>query len=188
MFGVCENTISNYLNLVREDFLTNLVPKFINCQDRSVLIAHKTVMLKVLFDIPDDTACVIFGATYRLAQKSNFARQKELWSEQKKMPLVKSMVGCSDGWVLFIFGSFDATYNDATILKDCFSRYSDEMNTIQEEDVILVDKGFRDVFDFLTNDKNLKVYTPELGQLDIVEANMSRLVTKCRWIIEFLVD
>jgi len=42
------------------------------------------------------------------------------------MPLVKPMVGCSPG-VLFVLGSFDATHNDATILQDCFSRYSDEM-------------------------------------------------------------
>lgn len=186
LFGICEKTIYNYLTLVREDLLTNLVPKFINCKDRAVLVAHKINMSKVLFDIPDDKTCIIFDATYRLAQKSkNFAGQKQLWSEQKKMPLVKPMVGCSsDGWVLFVLGPYDATHNDATILEDCFSRYSNVMNTIQKEDIILVDRGFRDVVDFLTNEKNLKVYSPGLGQLNTTEANMSRSVTKCRWIVE----
>lgn len=125
-------------------------------------------------------------ALYSFNPKSkNFAGQKQLWSEQKKMPLVKPMVGCSsDGWVLLVLGPYDATHNDATILKDCFSRYSNKMNTIQKEDIILIDRGFRVVFDFLTNEKNLRVYSPGLGQLNTTEANMSRSVTKCRWIVE----
>jgi len=50
-------------------------------------------MVKTLFDIPDDKTCSIFDATYRLVQKSkNYAGQKQLWSEQKKMLLVKPMV------------------------------------------------------------------------------------------------
>jgi len=66
-----------------------------------------------------------------LHKNQKIAGQKQLWSEQKKMPFVKSMVGCSsDGWVFFVLGSFDATHNDATILQDCFSRYSDEINII----------------------------------------------------------
>lgn len=100
------------------------------------------------------------------------------------MPLVKPMVGCSpDGWVLFVLGPFDATHNDATILKDCFSRYSDEMSIIHENDIVLLDRGFRDV-NFLTTNKKLHVYCPGLGQLDTIEANSSRFVTKCRWVIE----
>jgi len=59
------------------------------------MIAHNTPMAKTLFDIPDDKTCSIFDAIYRLAQKSkNYARRKQLWREQKKMPFVKSMVGC----------------------------------------------------------------------------------------------
>jgi len=82
-----------------------------------------------------------------------------LWSEQKKMPLVKSMMDCSpDGWVLFVLGSFDATRNNATILQNCFSRYSDEMNTIHEGDIVLIDRDFRDVVNSLTTNKKLHVY------------------------------
>jgi len=56
------------------------------------------------------------------------------------MPLVKPMVGCShDGWEISVFGPFDTTHNNATILQDCFSRYSDEMNIIHEGDIVLVD-------------------------------------------------
>jgi len=178
---------ANYINLAREDLHKNLVQKFINYNDRSVLIAHNP-MAKTLFDIPDDKTC-IFDATYHLAQKSkNYAGQKQLWSEQKKMPLVKSMVGCSsDGWVLFVLGLFDATHNHATILQDCFSRY-DEMNTIHEGDIVLVDRGFRDVVNVLTTNKKLHVYCPGFGQFDTIEANTSRFITKCCWVIEQVFD
>ncbi|EZA59403.1 hypothetical protein X777_00485 [Ooceraea biroi] len=73
------------------------------------------------------------------------------------MPLVKPMVGCSsDGFFLYVFGPFDATHNDATILQDCSQRYANDMSTIHEG----------------------------LGQLNTAEANASRCVTKCRWVIE----
>jgi len=99
------------------------------------------------------------------------------------MPLVKPMVGClPNGWILFVFGPFNVIHNDATILQDCFSRYSDEMNTIHEGDIVLVDKGFRDVVNFLTINKKLHLLS--LGQFDTIEANTSRFVTKCCCIIE----
>jgi len=57
------------------------------------------------------------------------------------------------------------------------------MNTIHEGDIVLVDRGFRDVVNFLTTNKKLHVYCPGLGQLDTIEANTSRFVTNY-WIIE----
>ncbi|XP_058797712.1 uncharacterized protein LOC131667948 [Phymastichus coffea] len=186
LFGVSDQTIANYMNLAREDLLKNLVPQFINNNYRSVLLSHNTEMAKILFDITDDKACLVFDATYRLVQKSsNFAGQKQLWSEQKKMPLVKPMVACApDGYILFVLGPFDARHNDATILEDCFCRFADKLHTIAEGDHILVDRGFRDVLHFLTESKKLNVHCPGLGQLETMEANMSRFVTRCRWIIE----
>jgi len=58
------------------------------------------------------------------------------------------------------------------------------MNTIHEGDIILVDIGCRNVVNFLTSNKKLHVYCPGLGQLDTIEANTSRFVTKCRWVIK----
>ena len=110
LFGVSDQTIANYMNLAREDLLQNLVPQFINNNDRSVLLSHNTQIAKILFDIANDKACLHFDATYRLAQKSsNFAGQKQLSSEQKKMPLVKPMMACApDGYIIFVLGPFDA--------------------------------------------------------------------------------
>jgi len=82
-FGVSEQTIANYINLAREDLLKNLVPKLLN--NCSVLINHNTSMAKMLFDIPENKACSIFDAIYKVVQKSkNFSEQKQLWNKQKK--------------------------------------------------------------------------------------------------------
>ena len=136
------------------------------------------------------TRRLVFDATYRLAQKSsNFAGQKQLWSEQKKMPLMNPMVACApDGYIIFVPGPFDARHNDATILEDCFFRFAKIFHTIVEGDHVLVDTGFGDVLHFLTKTKKLYVYCPGLGQLETMEANMIRFITKCRWIIEQVFD
>jgi len=65
LFGVCEQTIANYINLAKENLHKNLIPKFINYNDRSVLIsiAHNTLMAKTLFDILDDKTCSILLPT-----------------------------------------------------------------------------------------------------------------------------
>lgn len=95
------------------------------------------------------------------------------------------MVGCAaDGYVLFVLGPFNANHNDAQILKECFDRYEDILAVLREKDVILVDNGFRDILDFLINQKKLQAYIPGTGERDTLEANQARFVTKVRWIIE----
>jgi len=51
------------------------------------------------------------------------------------------------------------------------------MNVIHKSDIVLIDRGFRDVVNFLTTNKKLHVYCPGLGQLDTIETNTSRFVT-----------
>jgi len=46
------------------------------------------------------------------------------------------------------------------------------MNIIHEGDIVLVDKGFCDVVNFLITNKKLHVYCPGLGQLDTIEAKI----------------
>lgn len=147
LFGCCEQTIGNCMNKARSDLLQNLVPRFLNNNDRNIILNHNTPIAKALFDVGDQNGVCLFDATYRFVQKSkNFAGQKQLWSEQKKMPLTKPMVGCApDGYVIYVLGPYDATHNDATILRDCLVRYKETLAGLQANDVIIVDNGFRDV-------------------------------------------
>lgn len=185
LFGCCEQTIANYMNIARVDLMENLVPQFLNSSDRNVILNHNTPTAKVLFDVGDDNGVCLFDATYRFVQKSkNFAGQKQLWSDQKKMPLTKPMVGCApDGYVLFVFGPYDATHNDAVILKDCLVRYDNTLSVLKRDDVVIVDNGFRDVVAAL-EDKGLNAYIPGTGQRDTAAANKARFVTKIRWVNE----
>ena len=55
---------------------------------------------------------------------------------------------------------------------------------LHNDEVALVDNGFRDVMYFLKHEKNLRFYIPGTGDRDTYEANLARFVTKMRWIIE----
>ena len=49
------------------------------------------------------------------------------------------------------------------------------MSVNHENDIVLLDRGFRDVLNFLTTNKKLPVYCPGLGQLDTIETNSQDL-------------
>lgn len=185
LFGCGEQTIADHMKIARNDLTKNFIPQFLNSTDRNVILNHNTPMAKALFDISDKNGAVCFDATYRFCQKSkNFEGQKNLWSEQKKMPLTKPMVGCApDGYVLFVLGPYDAKHNDAAILKDSFDRYEDILSVLEKDDVVIVDNGFRDVLKDIQK-KDLIPYIPGTGQRDTMEANKARFVTKVRWVIE----
>lgn len=53
LFGCCEQTIANYMTKAREDLLENLVPLFLNNNDRNIILAHNTPTAKALFDVSD---------------------------------------------------------------------------------------------------------------------------------------
>jgi hypothetical protein len=63
-------------------------------------------------------------------------------------------------------------------------------NWLREGDIVVVDRGFRDSFEFL-NDLGIKTEMPvflKRGQKQhtVEESNSSRLVTKILWVVESL--
>lgn len=93
-----------------------------------------------------------------------------------------------DGKILDVFGPFPATKNDATILERVFKETQLE-RIFRRDDVVLVDRGFRDCVQFLRH-KGFDVKIPNfiekgnIGQLTTKQGNMSRLVTKMRYAME----
>ena len=82
----------------------------------------------------------------------------------------------------------DGKNNDASIAKNIFmNNEEDILNWLKEDDIIIVDRGFRDAVSTI-NDFGYKVQMPDFlngkKQLSCEEANHSRCVTKVRWIIE----
>ena len=83
----------------------------------------------------------------------------------------------------------NAKNNDAAITRHIVSTNSEGMNDwLQDNDLCIVDRGFRDVVEFL-EERGLCVQMPVYlkkgsKQLSTEDANTSRLITKIRWIVE----
>ncbi|CAC5394877.1 unnamed protein product [Mytilus coruscus] len=149
---------------------------------------HTTPTAKTLFaNDNDDTFIFVIDGIYLYIQKSSIHQfQKMTYSMHKGRPSVKPMliVG-ADGYILNVMGPYFADYhnNDASITKHLFETNAEDIkNWVQENDVLVVDRGFRDAQKFLEN-MNLKVemlfYIKKgMKQHPTEEANASRLITK----------
>jgi len=88
-----------------------------------------------------------------------------------------------------VFGPFfaDNRNNDASILKDCIRKNEqDILNWLHKDDVLIVDRGFRDAVSTVKS-YGYKVLMPSFltrKQFTNQEANRTRLITKVRWVIE----
>ncbi|KAH9636329.1 hypothetical protein HF086_012594 [Spodoptera exigua] len=105
---------------------------------------------------------------------------------------------CPDGHIIDIYGLYEATKSDATILSEIMKNPSDSFHWFfHENDVLLLNRGFRDCIEdvetfgysayiYLKMNYHLCVvswYSLEY-QLTTQQANDSRKVTMCRWVVE----
>lgn len=128
-----------------------------------------------------------------LLQKSrNNAAQRRTFSLQKKRSLIKPMVMVTTtGYIVTIFGPFCSDFhnNDASILKHVMLKnYEDILSWIQDDDIIILDRGFRDslgVLKALGIDAAMPSFLGSNSrQFDVYDANLSRFITKLRWVVE----
>lgn len=96
----------------------------------------------------------------------------------------------TDGYILDVIGPYfaDSSNNDASITKH-FLRHSHPARCwFKENDVFIVDRGFWDAVDFLEEagfQVKMPCYLPKGSkQHSTEEANISRLITKVRWVVE----
>lgn len=86
-----------------------------------------------------------------------------------------------------MLGPYLANENDAMIMKKVIQDLDGLCNLMQPGDIFILDCGFCDVAGDLKN-KGFKVLMPALKgqqkQLTVKQANVSRFVTKTRWIVE----
>jgi len=138
----------------------------------------------------------IIDGTYTYIHKSsNFRALRQSYSLHKGRYLLKpALIVAPDGYILEIQGPYfsDASNNDAAImmmLQNKFANDAARMNEwFKENDIIIVDRGYRDIMDLLAR-LGIRCKTPaflEAGerQLSTEDANESRLVTKNRWVVE----
>src|SRR5256885_14360349 len=163
-----------------------MVPRHlgISRMTRDILRSHMTTEAEELF-CDGGKVTVVLDGTYTYIQKSsNYAFQRSSFSGHKRRPLLKPfMVVAPDGYIIDVFGPFAANVNDATITRHVSSEL---MRVLKEGDVVLVDRGFRDALEHLRA-LGLEVRSPEPlsgSQPTVEQANRTRLVTKCRFIVE----
>lgn len=188
-------TVKKYINAARTSLLSDLVPKYLGFENlsREFLLQNTTEMTKLLYRTNDDTLVTIWDGSYVYCNKSqNHEVQRRTYSGQKCRNLVKPMVCvATNGMYIDIFGPFEATKNDASIMEFVFDKYSGPiMNKSQPGDILLLDRGFRDNAAMLTQ-LGFVIKMPdfvhkddETGQLTTSKGNSSRLVTANRFSIE----
>lgn len=101
------------------------------------------------------------------------------------------MVVTPTGYIVSVLGPYlaDSKNNDASILKPMIYHNAEELRSwLQEEDVFVVDRGFRDAQDVL-KDVGIKLKMPSFmkrgdKQLLTLDSNLLRVVTKVRWVVE----
>lgn len=120
--------------------------------------------------------------------RSTVDRQLVKVRQSMKKDFVFQFVSCN-GEIIFALGPYPAVQNDATILKSIFES-TDALDMLQNNDVLILDRGFRDCVHFLRQ-KGMIVKMPHLiqkcdnkRQLSTIDANHSRLVTAIRFVVE----
>ncbi|XP_045216033.2 uncharacterized protein LOC123566193 [Mercenaria mercenaria] len=164
-------------SLTREDIINN----------------HTRPLAKSLFNANNGQLILVLDGTYVYIQKSNnFSFQRRTYSMHKGRPLVKPMViVTTTGYFVTIMGPYfaDSKNNDASILNHMLKTNTEEIrNFVQEDDVFVVDRGFRDSLSLL-EDLGIRAEMPSFinkgqKQMPCEDANNSRFVTKIRWVVE----
>lgn len=152
-------TVSSVVTYVRTSLLqrfvpTNIGPKSITRQE--FIMQHVTEFANELYNPqPEEPRAVaVIDSTYAYIHKSNnFRVLRQSYSVHKNRHLLKpTLVVAPDGYILMIFGPYfsDAQNNDAEILRQEFERDADTLKDwFQDDDIVLVDKGYRDTIPLL---------------------------------------
>lgn len=191
IFNINRNTVTDRLNKVRiameNDFVYENVNTVLN---RSHLAQRSTIMSQVLFCNGDiDRPVLVLDGTYVYVQhSSNHEFQKLSYNGQKKRNFIRVMMcTTTDGRIVFCLGPYPASTNDAKVLKSIFEN-SNAFDSLDQGDVFLVDRGFRDCVGYLKG-RGFTVHTPASipqgkKQLSTIQANETRLVTANRYGVE----
>ena len=158
-------------------------------KSREDWLLQNTEMSKVLYDLNGSQLILIADGTYLYCEKSeNSCIQRKLNSCQKKRQLIKPFVIVAEkGVIIGIYGPFSATTNDAKILELILKEDLALRNLIQKNDVMVLDRGFRDIIKHLEKEYELITLMACCSlekQLSTYQANCTQMVTKIRNVIE----
>ena len=172
IFGITKSSIRRAITSVRLTLMAKFVPNNLGLQhiSREDLIENHTRQLATsLFtnDSGDSSRLIlVLDGTYIYIQKSqNHRFQRRSYSIHKGRPLVKPMViVTTTGYYLTVVGPYlsDGKNSDAKILNHILnSNIEDIKSYIRQDDIFVVDRGFRDSLQLL--EVWFKLYLCTLG-------------------------
>ncbi|KAF9423713.1 hypothetical protein HW555_001039 [Spodoptera exigua] len=194
LFSVSRPTLTAIFKKIRECLMNVFVPNYIGPNHLSHLdIVNRNLSIpNALFGSDNNRpAIAIFDGTYVFLQKSsNYLFQKKTYSLHKYDNLVKPFVIVScDGHIIDVVGPYAATQTDAEIINHLFiDEESQYRQLFQPNDIFILDRGFRDAIPHLQS-IGYQIHKPESldpgeTQLNTEQANKTRKVTLCRWVVE----
>lgn len=193
VLNISRSTLEYHMRKVRNILTENFVPHHLgfNHLNRNILKENMTKVSAELFcSDNNENIITIWDGTYIYIQKSsNYEFQRKTYSMHKKRPLIKPMmVVTPNGYILEAFGPYPANLNDAEIMNKILEQNNSLSELFIQNDIFLVDRGFRDSLDIMIN-KGYVGKMPDFieaksTQLNWQQANETRLVTKCRYVVE----
>lgn len=193
LLQVPRSTLESLMNMAREILHQDFVPRYLGLSHitRADIARRNLLIPNGLYGGEDRAPIIIADGTYIYIEKSsNYFYQKKTYSLHKYRNLVKPFLFvCTDGYIIDILGPYPATTSDADIIKQEFENENGPFRQFfQAGDVFILDRGFRDSLSLL-NDCNYSVHvplSPQDGEVQLTtrEANQSRGVTLCRWVVE----
>lgn len=193
LFDLSKSRISRAISSVRKLLMFSFVPLFLGVNHisrQSVINNHTSEVAKAIFS-PDQESCIlVLDATYLYTEKSSdYLFQRRSFSMHKGRNLVKPMlVVTTTGYILEVFGPFlaDQKNNDANITNAFMKNSQSDLRLwLQDGDIFIVDRGFRDSLETLKGlnfEAEMPSFSKKGTQYCTDDANKSRLVTKIRYV------
>ncbi|XP_072933637.1 uncharacterized protein [Epargyreus clarus] len=190
---VPRRTLERLMDKVREILVQDFVPRNLGLQhiSREQLLQHNLMIPNAIYNENNQNTIMICDGTYIYINKSsNYMFQKDTYSLHKYRNLLKPfLLVTPDGYIVDCLGPYKATTSDADIMKSLFRDENSPLRQyFQNNDIFILDRGFRDSISLLEA-CSYKTYMPESlledeHQLTTEQANRSRCVTICRWVVE----
>ena len=86
-----------------------------------------------------------------------------------------------------MWGPFPGTTNDASIIKQIFNSDQNIVNLLQPNDIVVVDRGFRDSVSFLKS-KQLEVAIPLSMQPEKKQLSSLDVINYINWFFKMLIS
>lgn len=192
MFNMSRRTLERKLKIARECLSEEFVPRHLGLDHmtREDVIARNLTIPSHIFggNQNEPAAILVCDGTYIYVQKSsNFLFQRKTYSLHKFRNLVKPfLIVCTDGYIVDVLGPYPAITTDAEIMSHMMQDAAWHW-FLNANDIFILDRGFRDSIPAIEEhgyDAHMPPTRARGEQLSTVDANKSRLITMCRWVVE----